>query len=309
MITGSLASSTLQQYLSSFERVAQFCATRGLATLPMAPSSVLAFLAHLGREDQVHGSTLRKYTGAIRKVHEWAGVACPLDNAVVKAAVVGFQRSTKGRAVKLDRVPLLLGHAQAVVTTGLQAVKQGAWSVVEYCAVVIWQFVFFWRASSLVQQRLEGVELGDKVIDVLVSFEKVGSLAGRRVSFVRLAPAGMESVPHPFDLLAAWIRRRLRSGDKLLLTSPSYEYVVECWSNAVALTGIVAPLRGRYLPHSGRSGGASAASAAGAPDTVLMVRGGWQSAATLRSYVVETRRHMYDVLYFGFLTPAAPTCS
>mgnify|MGYP003887725775 CR=1 FL=1 len=305
LLGGSLAQSTVKQYAASLALVHRFCKQSDAAVVPMAPATLLRFLMWLKSGDRVHGGTVRKYVAAVVKVHEWMALPSPLADPVVRAAVRGFQRITRPRTVRLDRVPLLLRDMRQIVAAGLKAVRDGRWPVAEACAAVLWQFIFFARASTLVAQRLDGVEFSQNVLVVRLSYEKGDAEPGRRVSFgCAKVHSWLADEPHPFFLLRTWIEWRKSRGGVYLLSGPrrQHEYVSQLWRVACEAAA-VQPVSGRYLPHSARSGGASAAAAAGVSDTVLQVRGGWRSAGTLRSYVYEVSRHKADILYFGELAP------
>jgi len=288
-------------------QVRQYCSSIGKPLVPMAPATALRFLVWLRARGRVHGAALRKFTGAITKLHEWMSLKSPMDDPVVRAAVRGFQRVTRDLGTKLNRIPLLIRDAQLIVRAGLGAAQLGRWSVVEACAAVIWQLVFFARASTLLAQRLDDIELTSTRLDVCLSYEKGDAMPGRRVSFAcARVPKWLRNEPHPFFLLQQWVQWRkmgkgafLLSGERKVLHSEASRL----WEIALTEAAVKPPLGGRYLPHSARSGGASAAAAAGVADSVLQVRGGWRSAATLRSYVHEVARHPADVLYFGELAP------
>lgn len=305
LLGGSLAESTLGQYASALSVVKRFCDEVGAELVPMQPEVMLRFLLWLKASDRVHGSSLRKFVAAITKLHEWRNERPPTSDALVRAAIAGYQRTTRDGAVRLNRVPLSVQHAHRIAESGLSAIRLREWRVAEACAAVVWQFVFFVRASTLARQRLDGVSLTDSAILVKLTYEKGDSMPGRVLSFT--VPATVEAEEcTPFVLLSRWCRWRKACGGEYLLSSQSEPYhsdIVELWRIACAAAAVEPPLHGRYLPHSARHGGASAAAAAGVSDVVLQVRGGWRSIATLRSYIHEVSRHPADHLYFGALAP------
>jgi len=307
LLGGSLSTSTLKQYALSLRVVCRYCDWFGFQVVPMAPVVLLKFLLWLRRSGRVHGGSVRKFTAAISKLHSWVGLQSPVEDPMVRAVLVGYQRVTAGEAVKLNRAPLLVEHAQAIVAAGERARAQCKWAVFEACAAVVWQFVFFARASTLSEQLLEGVECTEAEIVVRLTYEKGDSLPGRCVTFK--APrilAAQRREPNPFLLLVRWIEWRRTGTGRYLLSGAEkaqHDRVSRLWSLACDAAGVAPKLGARYLPHSARHGGASAASAAGVSDTVLQVRGGWRSASTLRCYVHEVTRHPADVLYFGALAP------
>jgi len=311
LLSGSLASSTQRAYSAALQATVQFCVSVGEPWLPMAPSTFLRFLAFLRRQGRVNGGALRTFSAAVRKAHEWAAQPSPTDDTVVRAAIAGYQRVTEPLVVRFGRKPITLPHVQEVVRAGLAAYKHD-WELFQSCAAVVWQFVFFARASTLERQLLDSVSADYRTIVVKLSMEKGRLGEQRRLAFpCYAAPPHLADEPHPFLLLRRWIRARVKQGGDFLLRCDAGTRegaAAGCWQRALQAANVDAVL-GKYTPHSARAGGASAASAAGVPDAQILVRGGWKSKDMLLSYVHPVERHRADVLYFGFLCPTvAPLC-
>lgn len=82
----------------------------------------------------------------------------------------------------------------------------------------------------------------------------------------------------------------------------SYSQIARKWQKALDVAAISVP-HGQLLPHSARSGGASAAVAMGVPTVAIAQRGGWRSLASVISYTYPVTRVAGDTLFFGDLQP------
>lgn len=304
LLRGHLAAGTLRQYEHALSAFWSFCAAAALAPLPASVVTVLRFLVHLQRADRVHGKSVKVYVAAIHKVHDLVGAASPTDEPLVRAAIAGFKRCTASASVKLVRRPLRVDDAYKLVLVGLRAAAAGDWRTMRACAVVIFQFIFFARARTAAAQLVQHVHCDDAGLRVTLSLEKGKDAASRTLEFPNREYPGLGGNP-PFRLLQLWVQHQRRLAVTWLFGDPadrvpSRAIVDDSWRLALRKAGIAQEERA-YLPHSARSGGASAALALGASTLVVAQRGGWLSTDSAVSYVYPVHRSLYDVWFFGFM--------
>jgi hypothetical protein len=304
LLSGSLSSSSWISYDRAARMFLEFCQLRRLRPVPALPSTIAAFLVQLRRRGNVRGGAVRPIMAAIAKLHLWAGAEPPQRNPIIAMAVRGFQRLTQGQVNRLRRVPLLSQHALTIARLGMRALSSGDVRTATSAACVLFQFVFFARASTAAAQRACDVFISGDVISVRLSSEKQRTPGERVLHFVRLntGPAAQ-----PWDFLAAYIRQQRAAEAQFLfgrLNQPvPYRAVSAFWG---AATRVRPPVGGTYTPHSGRIGGASAALAFGIPEVVVQRRGGWRSATSMMPYVFAVPSVPADRLFFYHLRPSEP---
>jgi integrase len=248
---------------------------------------------------------MRLYLAAIRTAHDLAGFEAPQQHPLVAQVARGFARATDGQSRRLNRVPLTTAAAVAITAYGLSAFERGRLRDGVAAAALIFAFVFFARPATVRHQRVAHVSVRAGELRVRLSHEK-GKLGPLRdQQFVQLQ--AQQTCPNPFLLLAKALAVARTSGAEYWFGGSEplpYATLREWWEAVPAAAGCAPPpVPGRWLPHSGRSGGASAALQAGAPDTVVQQRGGWKSSRAMLGYVYAVSRHPADHVFLGYLSP------
>ena len=306
LLAGVDAAGTSKRYGNTLQHYVSFCARHRLVAVPAAPATVVQYLLHLQREDRVHGGTLRQYTAAIRRAHELAGFAAPQEQPVVSLAIRAYQRLTDTELTRLNRVPIDTAAVCSIVQYGASAARQGDWQKAIAAAAIVFQFVFFARSVTTRAQLMRHVQLEAQYIRVTLTREKGKRPAWRSLLFTRTVVDGLTQ-EHPFDFLLTVLRHQLARAAQFAFSygqqAVSSHTLSQWWRDLPAAAGCSMPAVGRWTPHSGRSGGASAAIQAGAPSAAVQQRGGWQSAQQMHGYVHSVARHPADFLFFGHLSP------
>ena len=301
MVSGARAAGTNAAYDRAFKVFEEFCGVKGVSALPAAPATLADFLLELQRRDAVHGSSLRVYTAAIRAAHLLNGLTPPAEEQpVIQQQIRGFQRLTESRAHKLQRVPFTTEAAVKVTQYGLVALLKGDEQAALAAAAIIFQFVFLVRSVTACNQQIRhiNVEAG-RVMRVRLSLEKGKAAASRTLLF---SPPQSQFYPDPFELLTGAVEIAARRGHIYWFggEQPLSKYALSTWWREVPrAAGCSEPSEGRWMSHSARSGGASAALNAGIQDSVVQQRGGWKSSRAMLGYVYEVQRHPADRLFFG----------
>lgn len=305
MLEASLADSTMAAYTRALRLYTAFCRQRSLPDVPASIETIAAFLLHGHEQGLFQGAALRQFSAALRKTHIWRGYPPPQSNPVVADLFAGYQKLTQVGVQRLRRVPLLVPDALRLAIGADAALRSGDLLTARDSVLIIFQFFTFARASTVAQQRLSDVALNRSRISLRLGHEK-NWLATNRVITLRRTTTEEHTV-HPWDVLARYIQAVSEREWKYLFavhTRLAYNQVAHCWRRALARAQIE-PDSGVLLPHSARSGGASAAAALGAPTVAIAQRGGWRSVNSVISYVHPVTRVAGDTLFFGDLQPTA----
>lgn len=163
-------------------------------------------------------------------------------------------------------------------------------------AVVVFGFLFMSRASTIVAVRVDALS----VVDGVLRFREDVRKLGRRPRFLDVPLEG-DAACAPAVLLASFWRERARVARPAepLFDLPSASSASAAVSGALdrvlAALGLRPPRDTFFAAHSLRSGGATAALAAGASLPVVMWWGGWSSLSSVQRYldplVLVTRHH------------------
>lgn len=307
LITGSRAAKSNQGYAQVYQRYLRFCDSRKLQPVPAAPATVVSYLLHLQRENRVHGGGVRQHMAAIKAAHELAGFVPPQDaSPLVKQSARGFSKATERNTKRLRRAPLTTDAALLITRYGLRALEQQRYNEAFAAAALVFGFCFFARASTVCQQQLCHVSVseGSAGMRVRLSSEKGKQGPERDQPFMRVQLSA--PWPHPYDLLAATYSVAAARNDLYWFGGKAplaYDTLREWWRSVPAAAGCSPPAGYQWLPHSARSGGASAAIQAGVPDIAVQARGGWLSSRAMQGYIFSVVRHPADYLFFGFLSP------
>jgi hypothetical protein len=142
-------------------------------------------------------------------------------------------------------------------------------------------------------------------VSIRISAEK-GRIGEKRLFSWPRAEIHDSADPHPADLIVRVAEhQRLLQSEFIFATNGrrwSYGDYRALYAGALRKAGVSA-VAGRLLPHSARSGGASAAIRLGVPELLVQQLGGWRSRDSMLAYVVAVQHHPAAYYYFGHLLP------
>eukprot|EP00168_Porphyra_purpurea_P020480 TRINITY_DN863_c0_g1_i8.p1 TRINITY_DN863_c0_g1~~TRINITY_DN863_c0_g1_i8.p1 ORF type:complete len:496 (-),score=36.89 TRINITY_DN863_c0_g1_i8:1016-2503(-) len=188
---------TQARYLNSWEAFSAFCLRNDLCALPAEPETIVRYIGTYLLSGSVVPDTMANYLAAIRSVHLTAGVPTPTDDALVKAAQLGFRRLhvTNEGALPERRGPLPAAVVQAAAALGLATADE---SLRRECAGVILAFLMCNRPGAAANLRARDLQLTPAGFRVQVPLYKMGILKqGERIAFlIPLAEGGGRRTRH-----------------------------------------------------------------------------------------------------------------
>lgn len=284
----SKADETRRAYTREWQAFVGWCATKGLPSLPAAPSALAAYLAALvdgtvtGRARKPAGIELA--LSAIAAAHKASGHDSPREAAEVRAVRAGIRR-TLGTAQR-QVAPLVVAELRRV----LAALPDTLLGRRDRALLLVgWAGAF--RRSALVSLNVADLAFGAEGVAVTVRRDKTDPEArGRLVAL----PFGSTAEVCPVRSVRAWldaagivegsIFRRVDRHGHVLGARLSPRAVALIVKRAVAAVSLDAAT---YAGHSLRAGFATSAARAGRPDRDIMRQTGHRSRAMLDRYVRE----------------------
>jgi len=249
---------------------------------------------------------------AVRKAHLAAGHTNPCDDTRVREAKAGFRRA--GLALRPARDPVRVPLSARVVWDLARRATTAAPARRRRLTALICQFWWLRRASDVARMKVGEVEARpDGTTHYVVPRHKTEAemgLIARSLPAPRPldAPAGGQGdVPHVL------LRRLL---DDLSHRPPSARLFTTCSTTQAAklfsgwllaelrLMGVVAPVGTFYASHSLKSGGATAANAAGVPRGAIAELSATTERTLAASYISALAPPTdFDRFFFGRLLP------
>jgi hypothetical protein len=332
---GSLANNTVKTYNTRWAAFTAFCSSIGERSLPASTATCAKYLTHLYQSGRVQPETAQKYLSAINTVHrDVFGYAegSPAGGAVISSVIKGWQqrRSHQPQARQAKRMPLparVAGSALRRVLLDGDASQPhlplGSLRALMYTAL---GFQLMARAGSATGLVFGDVETVAGALRVTLRVMK-GKQRQPTLHSVTL-PAGR--APELRAALRHWQRRRdaawaaagggAPSAARRYFELPGERGFSEggesaCASSwlrsACALLGAAPPAGHLWSSHSLRSGGASAAHAAGAFLATVRHVGGWaRDSSVVHDYIDATVMWCPDAeLFFGWMRPGPPSAA
>ena len=332
-----LSANTYGNYSAAFRKFAGFCQQHRTDPLTATPVTVCHYLGWLAQQGTV---TLKQnlYTSAINTVYRDLGLEPPARGPLVAAVRAGLFHMQVDNKPDPQQVAL---RAEVIVALGDEAEKlceqllaappsapPDATSLYTLRAIlfVVVSFCTISRPTAIVCLPASTGCLVDTSADPCLVINRwyvkttqtMGvEVEGRRgLSFPSSSPfhLALGRALHCFALM----RARLLPTARWFFQLPQDAYAAKpednghlaaAWfAQALAAVPAFAPPAGTvWVPRSCRSGGASAATAAGAPRTSVEYFGGWvPGSATVSAHYIDpaVRCSKAVVAVFGFLSPA-----
>jgi len=304
----SVVNGTAARYGGLWGRFASYCGTHGLRALPASTETILAYVGHLWRRNLVVAVSLKFILAAIRKRHVAAGQPNPCDHASVREAKAGFRRA--GLLYRPVIKPVRVPSTSAVARKLAELAMRSSPARRHQLTAVVRQFWWMRRASDITRLTLADVDVrADGSAAYHVPRHKTG--AERGLIARRMPPSVHGGVDLPFALLA-----RLVAGLRAGHHRPSARLFTKCASamaSALITTWLQAglfflnftPSVGTvYASHSFKSGGATAANAAGVNRGAISALSATTEPTLAASYISAlTVASKYDRFFFARLLP------
>ena len=279
----SKAANTLRAYRSDLRDFEEWCTDHRRRSLPATPHTLTLYLTALA-EAGARASTISRRVSAISQAHQLAGhVPPPTHDWTVRATLRGIRR-TLGTAPE-QKAPIVTAELRRLLAVTPAESLAGR----RDRALLVLGFAGGLRRSELVALDAEDVTETEDGLRILLRRSKTDPEGeGRELGL----PGGQHADTCPVRTLRAWrsaagidsgpLFRPVTRHDQLeagRLTPQSVALVVKRACRRAGLDPAV------FAGHSLRSGLATAAAAAGAPERAIMRQGGWRSEAMVRRYI------------------------
>jgi site-specific recombinase XerD len=280
-LAASKAVATVRAYRSDLRHFESWCEAHARQRMPAAPETVADYVSDLARSG-VKPATITRRMSAISQAHKMAGLESPTQTQLVRMTTAGIRRSL-GTAPHQAR-PILVEDLKVMVAAlpdDLRGLRDRA--------LLLIGFVAGMRRSELVGLNVADVVEEKEGLRVTIRRSKTDQEGvGREIGIVR----GRHPLTDPVTALADWcegaeidsgpIFREVDRGDRVGSARLSDRAVARIVKGAAERVGIdPATVSG----HSLRSGLATSAAAAGAPERTIMATTGHRSEAMVRRYI------------------------
>jgi integrase len=279
------APNTARAYRHDWEEFSSWCAERMYSALPASPAVIAAHAVELADRPVISVATIERRLAAIGRMHREAGFDPPPNRALEVQKVMTGIRRTLGVAPRRQRTPLSPDELRRL----LASVDPQTLAGERDRALLLVGYYFAGRRSELVALDVEDlVEVADG-LRIMVRRSKTDQEGEGEVKGVPRKP---DPAVCPVVALQGWMdaagiaegpiwRRVTRwdtpGGDRL--SPQSVNLIIK---RACRRAGID---DARYAGHSLRSGFATAAGAAKAPERAIMRQTGHRSERMVRKYI------------------------
>jgi hypothetical protein len=314
-IASALEPGTYSSYAGHFRNFVRFCDGRvpPVCPLPATPGTVQRWVRWItAGEHGVAAGSLRPYISAVNTVHADCGLIRPGVGPMLERLRTGISREQLGtRGTRPQRLRVRASHVKLVLEVG-KASMDGPF--IKKAVRVVLGFLFFQRGSSVAGVLDAHLVIQEEVL--IIVFWKAKGKELVPVRHVLEYPLSQPGVRAAVELFQLWRRVRLaHRGDGgpipadtpfVCFTGEARPTTTELSSDLVTVlesVGVVAPSGFFFASHSNRSGGVTAAWAAGVPALSYHYIGGWApgSDTVARDYIdfshVATDADFY---FFGF---------
>lgn len=273
------AFATRKAYRSDFAIFRRWCVQRDVSSLPAAPETVAAFLAHEA-DKGTRPSTIGRRCAAIRYAHRLAQHEAPTDAEAVKATVRGIRRTLgAARARKSPATSDLVLAMAALAGSDAKGLRDRA--------LLLLGFAGAFRRSELVALDVEDLRETEVGLIVTIRRSKTDQEGqGRTVAIVRGSIACPVRAVHQWTeatgLTAGALFRPVRKGGYIGRERLSDKQVARTIKELAERLGLDATL---FAGHSLRAGFLTSAAAKGANIFKMRDVSGHRSMDTLQGYV------------------------
>jgi site-specific recombinase XerD len=280
-LAASKAARTVRAYRSDLRHFEAWCEDRPCQSLPAAPETVADYIAALA-EAGMASATVTRRLSAISQAHKMAGFESPTQTQLVRMTAAGIRRKL-GIAPRQAR-PILVVDLRAMLASvpdDLRGLRDRALLLVGFAGGM--------RRSELVGLDVADVMEEKEGLRLNIRRSKTDQEGlGREIGIVR----GRHPLTDAVAALAEWVEaagieegpifREVDRGDRVGSERLSDRAVARIVKGAAGRVGIdPATVSG----HSLRSGLATSAAAAGAPERAIMRTTGHRSEAMVRKYI------------------------
>lgn len=282
-LAASKAPATIRAYRSDLADFSTWCDAQGRGSLAAAPETVADYIAALADAGGT-AATITRRLSAISQAHKMAGFPSPTQDQLVRMTAAGIRR-TRGTAPRQARG--LLEEDIVAMVGALPGDLRG----LRDRALLLVGFVGGMRRSELVGLDVEDVVEEREGLRVMIRRSKTDQeAAGRVIGLVR----GRHPMTDVVAAVAGWraasgvdagsLFREVDRGGRVGRERLSDRAVSRIVKAAAARIGIDPQT---VSGHSLRSGLATSAAKAGAPERMIMRTTGHQSEAMVRRYIQE----------------------
>lgn len=308
----SVGDRTAATYAANWAAFSRYCMRRGRCALPANTNTVVNFVGWQWRRGSVKAASLKPMLAAVRKAHLAAGYANACDDTRVREAKAGFRRADLQFRPSCERVRAPL-PARLAWTLARRALDAPAARRQRLTALVC-QFWWMRRSSDVARLAVGEVEARlDGSTHYVVPRHKTEAARGllaRSLPPPRpedARPDGEPDLPHFLlqrllgDLAHLPVSARLFTTCRAQVAAKLFSaWLLE----ELRLMGIVAPVGTFYASHSLKSGGATAANAAGVPRGAIAELSATTERTLAASYISALAPPTdYDRVFFGRLLP------
>ena len=303
-----MVDATAARYGGAWSRFAAYCCRRGRCALPASAETVLSYVGYLWRSRTVVASSLKPILAAVRKRHLAAGQPNPCDDVTVREAKAGFRRAGLAYrpVTKLARVPL-----PAAVAWQLAALAARSPTVRRHrLTAVVLQFWWMRRAGDITRLTLGDVDVrADGSTAYQVPRPKTEAESGM---IARRMPAAVHTgadLPHVLLMrLVADFRAAGRPASARLFTTcrpDAASNLITAWlRDGLRRLGVTPAVGTVYASHSLKSGGATAANAAGVNRGAIAALSATTEQTLAASYISSlVVPSEFDRFFFARLLP------
>jgi site-specific recombinase XerD len=283
-VQASKAGNTVRGYRSDWSDFTDWCSAQRLPALPAEPMTVALYLADLAGSGAA-ASTIQRRVSSISQAHQAAGHrTSPTSDFLVRQVMRGIRR-TLGVAPRNQKAPISAAELRRLVTTCPAETLAGR----RDRALLLVGDLGAFRRSELVALDAEDVAETDAGLRILLRRSKTDQEAG---GLEKGIPRKADPQVCPVRALRVWreaagihegpLWRAVNRHDRVQPGRLSDRAVALIVKRACQRAGLDPD---RYAGHSLRSGFATAAAEAGAPERAIMRQGGWTSEAMVRRYI------------------------
>ena len=299
-MSGAIAPSTAKSYDSALKHWTTYATSHALPLLPVSPIDLGNCLSALA-DSTGSLSTITTVVAAVARQHWDRFLPSPTENFAFRRLLQGFKRFlSKPPKPKSPLTPEILSSAIALVR---DSGRLQEWrTVVRMCLA----FYAGCRWSDAIVLKTTHLSFESEGVSILIPRSKTDQFSRGESVFIRYA----EHSACPVQLLVDYLRR-LNYGEREGFLQPRIRTVKGVQSGIfntqVSYSTALSDLRlllaslgmnldpSKFGEHSGRRGGATAASDAGVDWTDLMSHGRWKSIATPLGYLANSRRRQRRV--------------
>ena len=309
-MAGAIAASTSKAYDRAFKSWESYAAQLGLPILPIDPIHLGNCLSTIA-DSSGSFATISTLVAAVARFHWDKFLPSPTENFAFRRLLQGFKRRlAKPPKPKEPLTPEILSSAiQLVRDSG----RLQEWRTVARMCLAFYAGCRWSDASQLKISHLQFVNEG---VNIVIPKSKTDQLQKGDTAFIKYA----EHPYCPVILLQDYISR-LRYGDRDGYLQPkitsSNGVQSGLWNTQVSYSTALSDLKlflaalgldpSKFGEHSGRRGGATAASDAGVDWPDLMLHGRWRSATTPIGYLANTRKRQNRVASaLAAVAPSSP---